>query len=63
MSRIELESWHTVCIRLLQAGAITDDDLEAPQSSRDTDGRCLLAAIREWGNHYAARLAKAVPLE
>ena len=46
----ELELWQDLCPMLKDVGAVTEDDLKAAASKRDTAGQRLLAGIRAWGD-------------
>ena len=47
--RLEVMAWRRLTQALLDAGAITEADLNAPVVERDTPGKRALQAIREWG--------------
>jgi len=48
--RREWLSWREVCGALIEAGAVTGEDLDAlPSDPARTRGTHVLAAIREWG--------------
>ncbi len=52
---LEHDAWRKVCEQLRAIGAVTDEDLSAPQSKRDTAAGQLFGAIREWGRLEAIR--------
>ena len=52
---LEHDAWLKVCKELRAIGAVTDEDLSAPQSKRDTAAGQLFGAIREWGRLEAIR--------
>lgn len=53
LAHIEHAAWLDLWKQLLALKAITQKDLEAPQSANQTPGQILLAAIRHWGNELA----------
>ena len=52
---LEHDAWRRVCEQLRAMGAVTDEDLSAPQSERRTAAGRLFGAIREWGRLEAIR--------
>ena len=52
---LEHEAWWNVCKELRAIGAVTDEELSAPQSELDTAAGQLFGAIREWGRLEAIR--------
>ena len=52
--RREWLAWREVCRVLVEAGAVTEADLDAPESDPErSPGTHVLAVIREWGKRRA----------
>ena len=49
-SRYEHKLWRELCSRLLELGAVTEQDLRSKLSVQNTPGQKLLGIIRIWGN-------------
>ena len=47
---LEWRRWRELCGLLLDAGAVTEDDLDSTVDQNATKGQRLLNAIRAWGD-------------
>lgn len=52
LARIEWEAWQVVCKALLEAKAITEEDLKRSKLDVSTPGTRLMKDIRNWAYHY-----------
>ena len=53
LAHIEHRAWLDLWKQLLALKAITEEDLQKPQSANDSPGSILLATIRQWGDSLA----------
>jgi hypothetical protein len=54
LAHVEHGLWQVLWRRLLEAKAITEEDLKKPQSANGSPGSVLLGTIRQWGDSLAA---------